>query len=123
MFALIEQHPEIRFDLFFPPYSILSYVADHYTWKHAFAERQAFKRFVVTEADRHPNAHVFDFQGIEEITHDFTNYKDLEHYDLEVNEYILKSLATGRHAVSAATYESELKAQAAQVDRGRSLVP
>ena len=36
LLSLVEAHPEIRFDFFFPPYSILSFLADFRTWDGAF---------------------------------------------------------------------------------------
>ena len=122
MLRLIEQHPGIRFDLVFPPYSILSYLADHRAWEHQFEERQAYKAFVVGATERLANARVFDFQGVRSITHDFDNYKDLEHFRLEISDYVLESIAQGRHRVHAASYGAEMAEQDRQVEAYRAEV-
>lgn len=120
--AMIREHPEIRFDLVFPPFSILSYLADHRTWEGAFRERQAYKSFAVEVTARFPNVRVFDFQGHLPITHDLDNYKDLEHYRIEVNDYVLRSLEKGRHEVDPEDYAEALAEQRRQVDEYRTKV-
>jgi hypothetical protein len=119
---VIRGHPEIRFDLVFPPFSILSYLSDHRTWEGAFRERQAYKAFAVKVTAGMPNVRVFDFQGHQPITHDLDNYKDLEHYRIEVNDYVLRSLETGRHQVDPASYGDALAEQRRQVQDYRAKV-
>jgi len=119
LLSLVEAHPEIRFDLFFPPYSILSFLADFRTWEGAFAERQAYKAFVVTSLAPFPNAHVYDFQEIERFSHDLDNYKDLEHYRPEINDYIIESIAAERHRIDPGNLAELLALQQEQVERYR----
>jgi hypothetical protein len=120
--SLVEAHPEIRFDFFFPPYSILSFLSDLRTWEGAVAERRAYKAFVVSSLAAYPNAHVYDFQGIERITHDLGNYKDLEHYRPEINDYIVESIAADRHRIDPDSLSEQLAQQAAQLERYRAEV-
>ena len=122
LLSLVKGNPEIRFDLVFPPYSILAYLADFRSWEGAFAERQAYKAFVVSAVERFDNARVFDFQVVERVTHDLDNYKDLEHYSLEISDWIIESIAQGRHRVSELTYPKVLAQQARQVEAYRQEV-
>jgi hypothetical protein len=115
----IRRNPEVRFDLFFPPYSILAFMADLRTSERAFEERQRWKAFVVEATADWPNVRVFDFQGAAEINRDLQNYKDLEHYSLRINRWILDALSTGRFQVDPSTYESELARQSAQLQSYR----
>jgi hypothetical protein len=119
LLGLIRTHSGVRFDLFFPPYSILTYLADFRTGERVFDERQRFKAFVVEITAARPNVRVFDFQGASEITHDTRNYKDLDHYTLHINRWILDALASGRYQVDPAGYAAELARQAAQVQAYR----
>ncbi len=114
---LARAHPGVRFDVFFPPYSILAYLADDRAWERAFEERQAYKAFVVEVTADLPNVRVFDFQAIARINHDLDNYKDLEHFSLEISDYILDSLAKGRHRVTRESHPEVLARQADQLDR------
>jgi hypothetical protein len=122
LLSLAQAHPEIRFDLVFPPFSVLAYLADHRTSELAFGERLAYKRFVVESTAALPNVRVFDFQVVREITHDLDHYKDLDHFGIEVNRYILQSLAEERHRVDAARYDAVLQEHAAQVEHYRRSV-
>ncbi len=122
LMELVRDHPEIRFELIFPPYSILSYLADFRSWSGAFAERQAYKAFLVSSVAGSPNVRVFDFQAVKRVTHDLRNYKDLEHYSLEISDWIIEAVATGQHRVSHASYVEVLARQAEQVRAYRSEV-
>jgi len=115
----VRAHPDVRFDLVFPPYSVLSYVADLARHPDAFAARQRYKAAVVRAAAGLPNVRVFDFQAVEAISHDLGRFKDLEHFDLGVNVYVLESIAAGRHRVEPERYGDLLARQRAQVERYR----
>jgi hypothetical protein len=91
-------------------------------WEGAFADRQAYKALIVSATARYPNVRVYDFQAVQEITHELDNYKDLEHHRLEVNQYILESLAIERHLVGPDTYHEVLGEQARQVTAYRAEV-
>jgi hypothetical protein len=116
LMPVVRDHPEIRFDVFFPPFSVFAYLADFRQSAHAFADRQGYKRLVVEFAASQPNLDVYDFQAESDITHDLANYKDLDHYGLAVNGFILEAIATGRDRVDPATYDEVLADQARQVE-------
>lgn len=111
----IRTHPEVRFDLIFPPYAMLSYLADLARHPAAFEARQRYKADVVRATAALPNVRVFDFQGIESISRDFGHFKDLEHFDLRVNALILSAVAAGAYEVDPDRYAEQLAAQARQV--------
>jgi hypothetical protein len=118
----IRAHPDVRFDLVFPPYSVLSYMADFVQHPRAFAARQRYKAEVVAATADLAAVRIFDFQGLASLATDFSHYKDLEHFDLEVNRLILDALASGRHRVEPDRYAEVLADQAAQVQRYRAEV-
>lgn len=120
--APIRANPRVRFDLVFPPYSILSYLADVARHPAALPARWRYKADVVAATAGLGNVRVFDFQGIEAIARDFTHFKDLEHFDLRIDALILDAIATGEHVVDPADYASELAVQAGQVERFRTEV-
>jgi len=122
LMSVVRDHPEIRFDAFFPPFSVIAYLADFRQSAHGFADRQAYKRLVVEFAAVQPNFHVYDFQAESDITHDLANYKDLDHYDLAVNGFILEAIARGEYRVDPATYDEVLAEQERQVEALRRKV-
>jgi hypothetical protein len=107
--SVIRSHPEIHFDLFFPPYSILSYLIDDHMAPWMFDERLRYKASVVRAVAELPNCDVYDFQVESRITHDLDNYKDLEHYRREINELIVDSIAAQRHRVDKSRYADLLR--------------
>jgi hypothetical protein len=106
--AIVAAHPEIEFDVFFPPYSILAHVGDLEASQAEFDDRIAFKRSVIEQLIPYDNARIFDFQRASTLTHDFRNYKDLHHYAPEINDYMITSIARGRHEVDERSYEDSL---------------
>lgn len=113
---LVRAHPEVEFDLFFAPYSVVAYVVDRLVSDHELEERLAFKRSVVSLVGSAPNVRIYDFQTERAITHDLTRYKDVHHFDARVSDGIVRAIQTGVGRVDPATYEARLAEQAAQVD-------
>jgi len=118
----IRDHPEVRFDLVFPPYSMLSYLADYADDPQAVVARRRYKADVVAATARWPNVRVFDFQGIDSVAVDLRHFKDLEHFDLALNRLVLDGIASGRQLVEPDRYAEALRAQAEQLERYRAEV-
>jgi hypothetical protein len=100
---LIEAHPDVQFDIYFPPYSILQFVAMR------DASPATLKR--LTEF---PNVRLFDFRAVKDVTHDLHNYSDVIHHSPVVDLKILHWLAAGDYLVrrdAPAARLDELKAQ------------
>lgn len=103
----IENHPETKFTIFYPPYSIL-YWYD--------AKRQGQIDTIVKKYDymtrrllAYDNVEVYFFQNREEIITDFNNYADYTHYSPEVCHYIVDCFAAGEHRVTLDNLDEELK--------------
>ncbi|CAM3361520.1 copper amine oxidase N-terminal domain-containing protein [Marinicrinis lubricantis] len=101
--SLVKEHPETEFIFYYPPYHVLR----HYVWYELNPKRynnqQQFKQYVWDTLSEYPNAKIFDFQAVEEVTFDSNNYKDLSHHTLEINEWIIQSMANGDHQVTDET--------------------
>lgn len=113
--SLVRAHPDVRFDLYFSPYSIVAYSVDRLVSEHEFDERLAFKRSVVEAVDGLPNARVFDFQTVRRLTHDLGRYKDVHHFDPAVNDWIIRAMERDEHRVTSANVEEDLRLHAEQV--------
>ncbi len=114
---LVRENPSVQFDLFFAPYSIVAYVADHLVSDHEFEERLAFKRGVVDAFGVAPNVAIHDFQTERVITHDLSRYKDLHHFDAGISNGIVRAIAAEIGRVDPSTYERRLDAHSDQVDQ------
>lgn len=116
---LISSHPNTRFTLVFPPYSIL-------VWAD-FAQRDqvdvslAFKRLLVQRLAALPNAEVLDFQVDEAITHNLDLYTDIYHFSPAINRRIMDSACRSDplHRLSLPAidvHEQKLRAQLRRLD-------
>ena len=116
LLPILRAHPDTRFDLVWPPYSILVWLD--------FAQRDqldvslAFKRYVYETAGALPNVRVVDLQPLREITHDLDRYTDLYHFAPDVNVRVTDAACRGEYQVTAETlnaFEQALRAQTAEV--------
>jgi hypothetical protein len=98
--SIIDASPHVEFDIFFPPYSILQF--KYYEWQNPdlFDRLLAFRALIIGELLHRRNVHLFSFDDVPAITHDLDNYKDMAHYRGEVNDYVIDSIAIGRHRVT-----------------------
>jgi len=90
--SLIREHPEVRFHLYFPPYS-----AAYYDFLRAAApvliDVLVQNRADVFELTRGlPNVELHDLHSAREITDDLRNYCDLIHYDPPTHRRVLTLL-------------------------------
>ena len=114
--GLIRSNPDVTFDIYFPPYSILQFVAmrdaSPATLKivydftsHAFARLTGF-----------PNVRLYDFREASEITHDLNNYGDVIHHSPAVDLMVLGMLAEKKYLVDRAAPNASLERLKAQVE-------
>ena len=90
---LIRRNPDVRFVVYFPPSSILHWVAMREAAPNALQEVYNFSRYQLEHLLSLPNVAIHDFRDAEDITHDLNNYRDTIHHSLEVNRKILASIA------------------------------
>jgi hypothetical protein len=93
LLPLLQAYPKTRFDLIWPPYSIL-------VWADFVQRRQLdvsldFKRAVFERTRGLPNVTLVDFQPLETITRNLDLYADLYHYSPEINETIVRDTCAG----------------------------
>jgi hypothetical protein len=122
--SVVDAFPHVQFDLFFPPYSILQF--KFYEWQNPdLLDRLfAFRGLVIDELLRRRNVALFSFDDVEAITHKLDYYKDMAHYRPEVNEYIIDSIAAGRHRITRENpfgSIARLKNQTGRFDLARTL--
>jgi hypothetical protein len=99
-FDLIARHPEVRFTIYFTPYSILHFVVMRDYAPNMLAQTYRFSAYVMTRLSSLPNVTMFDFRDAAEITHDLENYSDLAHHSPDVDAEILRRLARGQNKVA-----------------------
>jgi hypothetical protein len=107
--ALIAANPEVRFKIFFPPYSILHFVAMREGTPAALRVFYDFSGYMHRRLSKFQNVEAFDFRDVYEITHCLNNYADLVHHSPVVDRKILSFLQTGQHRVDPSDPEASLR--------------
>ncbi len=112
---LIEEHRDVEFDIYLPPYSILQWVAMRDASPATLKIVYDFTAYFATRLTQLPNVRLFDFRGVKEVTHDLNNYGDVIHHSPAVDLKVLSWIAAGDHLVDRATPAASLERLKAQV--------
>lgn len=115
----IRRHPETRFDLVHPPYSVLAW-AD-FEQRRQVEPTLEWKRLLRERVKGEPNTSVYDFQGAP-ATDDLDNYKDIYHFSGAISSWMLREIASGASAYRV-TDANEGPMLAAQRERARTADP
>jgi len=112
--GLIQANPDVPFDIYLPPYSILQWVALRDTSPQTLESVYAFSAYFCRRLMDFSNIRLFDFRAVSEVTHDLNNYSDVIHHSPAINLKVLGWLAEGKYRVERAAptrYLDELKSQ------------
>lgn len=114
--GLIRSNPDVNFDIYLPPYSILQWASLRDTSPETLKSVYAFSALFCRRLMDFPNVRLFDFRAVREVTHDLSNYADVIHHSPAIDLKLLGWLAEGKYRVEAAAptfYLDQLKAQVA----------
>jgi len=116
---LIARHPDVAFDIYFPPYSILQFVALRDASPATLKIVYDFTGYVSRRLATFPNARLHDFRGARQITHDLANYRDAIHHSPAIDLKVLSYLADGTYLVDRTAPTAPLRWLQAQVEAYR----
>lgn len=117
---LIEKHPDVQFDIYFTPYSILQFVAMRDASPATLKAVYDFSVYAGKRLTGFANVRFFDFRAAREVTHDLNNYSDVIHHSPVVDLKILSWLAAGDHLVRREAPTAQLDRLKAQVEAYRT---
>ncbi len=117
--ALIKKNPDTAFVVYFPPYSILHFVAMREVAPEALEAIYKFSAYQLEQLSQLSNVALYDFRDIEEITHNLDNYRDTVHPWTTVDNQILAFIASGEHRVNPARPTAAIDNLKKQVERYR----
>ena len=103
----IENMPDTRFVIFFPPYSVL-YWYDRYADGSLAAELASEKQVIETLL-AYPNVEIYYFQNQFDYITDLNNYSDYTHYRHEMNDYMTACFAEGTNRLTVYNYLAVLE--------------
>jgi hypothetical protein len=117
--SLIEKNPDVKFDIYFPAYSILQFVAMRDASPAALKTVYDFSAYAGPRLMQFPNVSLHDLRVAREITHDLSNYGDVIHHSPAIDLKVLSLLAEGKYIVDRTTPTATLERLKAQVEAYR----
>ncbi|WP_183713199.1 hypothetical protein [Bradyrhizobium sp. ERR14] len=117
--GLITRHPDVTFDIYFPPYSILQFVAMRDASPETLKIVTDLTAVISQRLTQLPNVRLHDFRAIKAVTHDLDNYGDVIHHSPVVDAKVLQWLASGEYRVDPKTPTASLDELKAQVEAYR----
>jgi hypothetical protein len=113
--GLIEKHPDVMFEVYFPPYSILQFVAMRDASPATLKIVYDLSGYISRRLAQFPNVRVHDFRAVKSITHDLANYADVIHHSPAIDLKVISYLANGDHVVDRDAPTETLERLKAQV--------
>jgi len=114
--GLIENNPDVTFEIYFPPYSILQFVAMRDAAPATLKAVYDFTAYAFPRLTKFPNVRLHDFRAVRAITHELDNYGDVIHHSPKIDLRILSDLAGRKHTVDPAAPLASLEQLKAQVE-------
>jgi hypothetical protein len=109
----VKNNPDVTFYLVLPPYSTLFYVpADSGILEGSII----FRRMLVDRLSSAANVRLFDFGDDRHVTDDLNNYKDLIHYDIQINDLMLKAISADEYRLRSDNLDEHIAHLIAQVN-------
>jgi len=113
--GLIASHPDVTFDIYFPPYSILQWVAMRDASPATLQLVYDFSGYMSRRLAEFPNVRLFDFRAVQGVTHDLNNYSDVVHHSPAIDDKVLQMVASGQYLVDRSAPTASLEQLKAQV--------
>lgn len=112
--SLYKKNPNLKFEIFFPPYSILTW--KYWEHKKYLQNMLEFKEYIMRQSVKYNNVKIYDLQISKYITHDLNNYKDLSHYSGKINKWIIKQMKDDNYLVTENNIDEYLKKLKKQIE-------
>jgi hypothetical protein len=117
--TLIEKNPDVTFDIYFPPYSILQFVAMRDASPGSLKIVYDFTAYASQRLAPFPNANLHDFRVAKHVTHDLGNYADVIHHSPAIDLKVLSMIAERKYVVDKSAPLASLERLKAQVEAYR----
>jgi hypothetical protein len=92
--SLVKAYPDVEFDFYYPPYSVLRQVVWYNTNPARFENQLQMRKWMYEQFAALPNVKLYDFQAEEDWTYDLDLYKDLSHHKQDVNTWIAEAIGS-----------------------------
>lgn len=89
---LIEEYPDVKFLIYYPPYSVLRHVVWRETNPVRYEYQMIMKEWMYEQFSRYPNVEVYEFQAEADWTFHLDYFKDLSHHHQNLNTWIAEAI-------------------------------
>lgn len=104
---VVKANPDIRFDIFFPPYSIMALEWAKYSAGGLNYILDQEKLWVDVLVD-YPNVNIYEFQTAEDIIYNLDNYCDKVHFSENVYAWEAEQINKGNYRLTRENYIEEI---------------
>ncbi len=104
----IKSYPNTKFYLCFPPYYRSYYASIRQVEYEKYSIYEDVIRFLVNQSKIFPNLEIYGFEDSTYVNH-IENYKDQTHYNIDMNFYMLHSIANKKHLLTKDNIDTYLK--------------
>lgn len=114
LLEFIKNHPNIQFHLVIPTYSRITYRifyenSDYYnTSGELFSNHYAITNYLIQETNKYPNVKIYGFDDLA-YADDIKNYRDLTHYNTDMNSMQLDAIKNGTHILTPQNMDKYFK--------------
>ena len=116
VYEIIKSNPNIKFDIFFPPYSILAwYDIDEQGW---LKDALLLRKYIQDKLNSLNNAYLYDFQANIDFITNLNNYVDTTHYKPKCIPHILDNISKKRISLDINKSNSKIKAYVKKLKNG-----
>ncbi len=103
LLALAALYPEVQFNLFLPPVSMISSASRWTPEKYP-----SYVRHIIAGVGKLPNVRLFAFTNLKGVVDNNANYEDAVHYGQAINDRILREMLDGQFEVTQADVEDHI---------------
>ncbi len=103
----IEEHPDVQFYIFFPPFSM--YYFDYLNQQGNLERYMAAERYTMDMLLEYDNVHLYSFLQETDVAENLEMFKDMSHFVPEYNTKILEMIAAGKDEITEGNKEKYYK--------------
>lgn len=107
---IIIDNPDIRFYVFFPPYSLAHHKMTYQSSKEGHMQEANLRKYMLVRLLNLPNVFLYDFETDLKIIANLDNYKDLTHYSKEINDFMVYSFKNREYIIAKDILEKNHRA-------------
>ena len=119
MASLIAANSDVTFEIYYPPYSILQWVAMRDASPGTFELVYKFTAYASRRLTSFANVRLYDFREAKDVTHDLNNYADVIHHSPTIDLKVLSWLTEGKYRVDPNAPTASLDRLKAQMEAYR----